>query len=285
MIRRIFAAAPLIWAFAVPLRAGPPPSAPPPEFAATTGPAVGESLERLDRFRDGGPQAPYYLEFRLREFPRRGAESDFAGRLWGSRSDMGAVLRLELNPGTPAERRYLLQNGPEASVWLWMPGGGAPRKVDAFEPLLPGLDLTPFDLEMPFLYWPDPETEGIHRMLGRPAELFDFRAPPGAGLGGPGVAAVRAYLDTQYAAPVQIERLAADGRVLSTFSLVDLKMVGDQWMPKDIEARDEASRDKTRFTMVAAALGLSIDPEFFTPNALSGAGVPPPAVSIRRFGL
>jgi hypothetical protein len=256
----------------------------PPDFAAGAGPAAGESLARLERFRAGGPRAPYFLRFRLRELPRRGAASDFSGRLWGSRNEEGTVLRVELNPGTPRERRYLLQNGPKASVWMWKAGGAGPERADDFAPLLPGLDLTPFDLEMPFLYWPSPETEGIRRMLGRPAELFVFRAPSGAGPGEPGVAAVRAYLDTQYAAPVQIERLAADGRVLSTFSLVDLKKVGDQWMPRDIEVRDEDSRDKTRFTMVGAALGLSIEPEFFAPGALDKPGVPPPAESIREFG-
>ena len=91
---------------------------------------------------------------------------------------------------------------------------------------------------------------------------------------------MRAYLDTQYNAPTQIETIDPDGRVAKTLSLLDLKKVGEQWIPKSFEVRDEVTRDKTRLTVSAAALNLALPSGLFTPAGLMDEVRPPAAERI-----
>jgi hypothetical protein len=93
--------------------------------------------------------------------------------------------------------------------------------------------------------------------------------------------AVRAFLDTQYNALMQIEYLGARG-VLKTVSLVDLKKIGEQWIPKSFDVRNDVSRDKTRFLVTGAALNLTLPPAVFAPAALADT-VPPPADKLVRI--
>lgn len=269
----------------LPTRAAPPNFAPPPDYVqtGTLDAAAGRAI--LAECREAGPAQPYYLEFVLRQLPRRGAEKDFPGRLWVSRNDAGLISRVEINPGTPAERRFLLQRGESSSVWLYDPGAptAAARPVTPWEPLEPGLEITAFDLEMPFLYWPDARPLSVNRIHGRPADLFVFVPPAAVARQLPELGAVRAYLDAEHHAPVQIETLGPDGRVRKTFTLVGLKEVSTEWLPKDIDVRNDATRDKARFSVTAAALGLDFSPALFSPAVLGEAVAPPPPDRIVRF--
>ena len=98
----------------------------------------------------------------------------------------------------------------------------------------------------------------ITKVRGRPAHVFVFRPPAAFAAQYPELGAVRVFLDTQYNAPTQIESLNRDARVVKTLSLLDLKKVGEQWIPKSFEVRDEMTRDKTRLSVNAAALGLAL---------------------------
>ena len=86
---------------------------------------------------------------------------------------------------------------------------------------------------------------------------------------------MRAYLDTQFNAPVQTELLDARGRVLRTLSLVELQKVGAQYIAKSIDLRIEATRDKTRFQVTGAALGLEFAGPVFTPAGRADGIAPP----------
>jgi hypothetical protein len=143
------------------------------------------------------------------------------------------------------------------------------------------VNVTPFDLQMPYLFWPDFRLAGVTRVLGRPADLFLFRtAVSGAE---PGPSAVRAYFDAEFGEPVRTELLGADGRVRKTLSLVDLKRVGRQWIPKEVDVRDESTRDKTRIFVTAAALGLDLSPALFLPGELPRDVAAPDKGLIARF--
>jgi hypothetical protein len=85
----------------------------------------------------------------------------------------------------------------------------------------------------------------------------------------PEVSLVRAFLDTQFNALMQAERIGANGQVLTTFALGELKKIGEQWMLKSVDLRNETSRDKTRFVVTAAALNLEFSPALFEPGRLS----------------
>jgi hypothetical protein len=148
--------------------------------------------------------------------------------------------------------------------------------VAATEPLQAGLEITAFDLLMPFLYWPQTAGVTLSRIRGRPADVFLFTAP---GAAAP-ITGVRAYLDSEYHAPVQIESLGGES-VLKTFSLLDLKNVSGQWLFKDIDVRDEATRNKTRLSVTGAALGLDLQDALFQPESL-GESVEAPS-TVQRW--
>jgi hypothetical protein len=252
------------------------PARPPPELAQVGKPDAAEAERLLAEFQRAGVAGPYYLEFELQARPRRGEGPTFRGRLWGARNAQGAVTRVELTDSGGAAHRFLMQNGPQPAVWRQSGSGGVVR-LDAVAqqaPLVPGVEVTAFDVQMPFLYWPGAIVEKITRVLGRPANAFLFRAP-GGGAAESGAAAARAYLDTQYNQLLKTEVLGADGRVTKTFSLVSLKKVGEQYVPKEADYRNELTRDKTRLLVTGAALGSALPADIFEPATLAHPGVPP----------
>ncbi len=266
-----------------PMRAAVPVSAP-PELAQVGLPDAAETARILIRFRETGITGDYFFEFELRSLPRRGDEKTFNGKMWGSRNAGGAITRIVLADGAGRESRLLVQNGPQAAVWRRTNERIAQLDTAAlFEPVLTGVNLTAFDLQMPFLYWPGVTLERVTRLRGRPAHVFLFQPPAQFTAKYPAVGAVRAYLDTQYNAPTQIETIGRDGHVLKTLSLLDLKKVGDQWMPKSFEVRDESTRDKTRLVVTAAALNLSLPTTIFAPAALGEEVRAPEAARLIRI--
>jgi hypothetical protein len=262
----------------------PPTSGRRPDLAQVGLPDASEAQEILEQFRTAGLPGEYYLEFQLQAMPRRGDTRVYSGRLWGGRNDHGAVTRVEVFDAENRQHRFLLQNGPKAAIWRLVDGQAVKLDVAAaFQPVVPGVDLTAFDLQMPYLYWPDAALQSINRIRGRPAHAFLFRAPADfSGPPGMPVAAVRAFLDTQYNALVQTELLSAGGRPLKTLSLVSLKTVDRQPLPRTVDFRDDTTRDKTRFFVTAAALRLDLGPAPFTPGALSD-DIRPPADRIVRL--
>jgi hypothetical protein len=69
---------------------------------------------------------------------------------------------------------------------------------------------------------------------------------------------------------------------VKTTSLVDLKRVGEQWIPKSFDVRNEVSRDKTRFEVTAVALHLEFAPTVFAPASLTEDVRPPAADRLVR---
>jgi hypothetical protein len=92
---------------------------------------------------------------------------------------------------------------------------------------------------------------------------------------------VRVYLDTQYDALMQSEISGPAGNVAKTLSLLELRKVGDRWIPKDVDVRNEATRDKTRLSMTAVAVGIPVDPAAFDPQQLGAQLAPPPRDRVR----
>jgi hypothetical protein len=206
--------------------------------------------------------------------------------MWGSRNDQGAVSRVVLKDETGGERRLLVQNGPQPAIWSWQTGAAAAQRLGLAEQFLPlaETDLTPFDLQMPFLFWSDFTFEGMARLRGRPAHRFLFLPPPDVAAAHPALTGVRVSLDTQFHALVDTELIGEGGRVLKTVSLLEVKKVQEQWMVKTIDLRDETTRNKTRFSVTGAALGLEFTPALFDPAALADDVQPPAAGQIVRFG-
>jgi hypothetical protein len=264
--------------FAVPVLAGPVSTNPAPDYAqiGTLDQAAGRAS--IAQFRGAGLPVSY-MEFVLSFLPRRGDERSIHGRLWADRNEQGPVLRIILDPGAPDERRWLLQGGPQPAAWR-RDGSGATQAAGLLDPLWDGWEITPFDLEMPFLalYWPDETLVSINKVNGRPANAFVFRPPAAFAAQHPEIGGVRAYFDTELNGPEQTELLSPSGHVLKSWVLLDWKKVSETWIPRQFDVRNEDTRDKTRFDVTGAAVNLPRSTARFDPARLGDdAGSPRPA--------
>jgi hypothetical protein len=244
------------------------------------------ALLLLDHFRQSIWAEPIYAEFDLRQMPRRGAESVHHGRFWGGRTERGPVTRLELDVGKGGyTHRILVQGGVDGAVWMSDGALAGSRSEDAvLQPLVAGVEMTPFDvLPMPYLYWLDAELSGTGRIRGRAAYIYVFTPPGDFVASHPAVRSVRAYLDTQYDALVQSEITGPAGHVSKTLSLLELRKVGDRWIPKDVDVRNEATRDKTRLSLTAVSIGFAPAPSSFDPEQLGSPLAPPPSDRVTRL--
>lgn len=248
-------------------------------------PEKADAAAVLDQFRRSVYAEPVYVEFDLRQMPRRGGERLFHGRLWGARNGRGPVTRFEVDAGRGgAPRRILVQSGPDAGIWVSDgPGNGSADEKALLMPLVPGTEMTPFDIQMPYLYWLDVDRIGEKRIRGRQAYTYVFTPPAEFTAASPGIRSVMAYLDTQYDALMQSEITGANGRVAKTLSLLELKKVGDRWIPRDVDVRNEETRDKTRLSVTGVAVGIAVNPATFDPFQLGVAAAPPPGASITRI--
>ena len=256
---------------------------PPPNYVQFGKPDQAEGKRIIEDFRQRGLPCDSYLQFELRVLPRRGDERVVGARLWIGKNEKGPIWRIELAPDDiAAQQRLLVQNGPHNALWSWRPG--TPVKalgIDALFERLANTDLTAFDLQMPFLYWNDFVFEGVARVRGRPAHVFLMYPPSEVTARRPQLAGVRVYLDTQFNALVQAEQIGAENTLLKSITILDLKKVDEQWIPKSIDVRDEETRNKTRFVVMVAALGLDLLPLLFEPASLGEPVQPPVAGRIR----
>jgi len=71
--------------------------------------------------------------------------------------------------------------------------------------------------------------------------------------------------------------------VSKTLSLLELRKVGDRWIPRDVDVRNEATRDKTRLSLTAVAVGAAPAPSAFDPDQLGSPVAPPPSGKVLRI--
>ena len=243
-----------------------------------------EGRVALEEFRASGISGTYWLEFELQVFPRKGAERTLRGQIFGKRGPLGPLTRLNL-AGPEGPESWLIQSGPQPASWVQNKQQPTPRAMTAAESLQPiaGTDLTLFDLQMPFLYWNDFVFEGVAKVRSRPAYSFLLYPPADLAAARPELGAVRVALDTQFHALVQAEFLDAKGGPLKSITVLDLKKVGEQWLPKSIDLRNRTTRDKTRLETTAAALNLTLPGTVFSPEDLAVPAVLPEGTKIDRF--
>ncbi len=238
-----------------------------------------EGAKILADFRRAGIAGDYWLSFELRVLPRKGDERVVTGTMFGTRGPSGPWTRLAV-----ADERWLIQSGPQPAAWL-AAASGAPRELGAGDAghALAGTGVTVFELQMPFLYWTDFTYEGQAQVRSRPTHSFVLRPPAGSPAPVAGLMGVRVLIDQQFQALVQAEELGAGGVVEKTITLLDLKKVGEQWLAKVIDVRDARTRDKTRFSVTAAALGLDLPLATFAPDNLTTEAPAVPADKVVRF--
>jgi hypothetical protein len=82
---------------------------------------------------------------------------------------------------------------------------------------------------------------------------------------------------------MQTELINPAGRIVKSFSIVSLKKVGEQYLPKQADYRNEVTRDKTRFQLTAAALNLRLPAAVFEPAKLPVAVEAPASALLVRI--
>ncbi len=246
---------------------------PPPSYQQPEKPDQQKGAAVLEEFRGKGIAGDYYLEFTLRHKPRKGDATEYKGKLFGSRDEKGPVSLLELDSRLAGEanERYLIRSGIQPEVWQ-AKDGTEPEKVEGnglFVPLA-GTEVSLFDLQLQFFYWQDFVYEGLTRYGGRPTHVFLLFPPDSdSNTTPPHLSGVRIYLDSQFNALRKTELIGIDGEVFKSVSLISLKKVENQWIPKKVDMRDSLSKDKTRMKFTAADLGVNWVSGLFLPEALN----------------
>lgn len=199
----------------------------------------------------------------------------YTGRMAGTWATGRPQTRVELPASEKRSAlRFLLWNGPQPRFWRAEVAEADRATVqqisgDAlFQPVVADITFSPFELQMPFIYWEDYAYEGTRRVKGRPAHYFLLYPPADdpsyAHLGG-----VRAVIDADFNVILRAETLDLEGNTLKTINVQGFKRVNGQWIVQRIDLVDTQTHDRTRFDVTAAAVGLRLNPELFQPAALN----------------
>lgn len=239
-------------------------------------------LEEFRAFRMSGDAC---MKFTITHLLRKSdEEKHFAGTLFVTWENSAPVLRIEIrslaDSAAPA-KKFLLRGGNAPELWK-LDDKNRPVRLDELStrPFFENLIFTPFDLQTPFVYWSDAEYERTKRFRGRPVHFFKMTPPESFRAAHPEVSFVRIGFDRVYNALVSAEVFGADGKLQKTFSLSGVQKVQEQYTIRELELRDDATRDKDEFVVRAAAMNLKLPRAAFTPEGLAE---PAPAVPASRF--
>lgn len=246
---------------------------PPPQYKQWGEPDQAKGLTILETFRSKAVPAPYFLEFTLRTYGKGRPDLRLEGRMYGGLNQNGPVSLLEVDDDTgPVEPiRYLIQNGPIPVVWRTGTESSEPQILlgEALSDPLYRTDVTPFDLQLPYLFWRDFVYEGLTRFRGRPTDVFILYPPDDERDLYPGISGVRLYLDSQFDAMMQAEILDEKMAVVKQINLLEIRKIDGAWMAKTIDVK-MPDGTKTRFRIAAARMNCSWDQSLFEPASLTG---------------
>ena len=249
-----------------------------------------EAAKMVQLFRAQRPEENFCFQFQLEHKPRRGRTVRYEGILFGSRNRFGPVSRVKLfrekiGEGSPvglSPIEIIVQNGLVPRVWVRR------KAVDdfvlikdstLFEPIFEGVLYTPFDLQMPFIFWNDYVYEGPSRVLSRIGQNFRMLPPEGSLAESNDVTAVRIAIDDTYYALLRAEVLEAKNKVRSRFTVRGIRKVQGHYIVKEVELKNMTTKDATSFKVKAARVGLPLDSAMFNPEA----GLELPEVLAKSF--
>ena len=244
-----------------------------------------EGVRRMAAFRNQRLMGDYCFRFELEHLPRAQKTVSYYGTMWGSWNELGPVTRIKLNANAevgfnmPVE--LIIQSGPQAKVWSRTAAGDFELlKGDAlFESVIPGVTYSAFDLQMPFFYWEEFLYEGPARERSQIVQLFSMQAPVGSYAYERGISAVRLGLHDVYDALLRVEVLDENSEELSRFTVESFKKVQGEYIVKEVTLKDYATRDRTRFKVKAAIVGLGLDEALFD----ASEPVNPPVINSEMF--
>jgi hypothetical protein len=221
---------------------------------------------------------PYYaFQFVLRYMPNRGDDKWMEGRLWGSWNSDVSSLRLYFpKVDEKGSMTCFSYTGENSEAYVACNTDDA-EKVDlekTTEELIPGMGLTLFDIQMPYLHWKESVYEGPIRFMGRPAHRFILYPQQDKEYGS--IGAVRVYIDEDYRAVLKAEVLDHSGDKLRSFEVGSLKKINGIWIVKELNFVDETTKSKARVMIVAAALNVPFNLAYLKPESSSNLSDPVP---------
>ena len=238
--------------------------------------------EILKTFRAMGWDGGYRWRIQLKIMPRREKTRTLNGLMFGDRSENGPVSRIDLIE-RPADvdangelieaeaLRLLFQSGRGAfAMRKWSGTVGPPEVVDSSQMMeaIAGSEYTLFDLMAPYVFWPSFKYEGRTTFRGSPTHLFWMNPPEDDLLLKEHLSGVRLYINDQFNVLVQTEVFDAEGKKAKTLSIVGIEKVDGQVIFKEMDVRNDKTRDKTRLKIVDAEMGLQLPSELFEPQSL-----------------
>ena len=239
-----------------------------------------EGAQRLAAFRRQRLEGDFCFEFELAHKPRRGRTIPYKGIMWGSWNESGPITRFRVSSARPKdgesvdssqEVELIIQNGVTPQAWIRRNDGSDFTLIEGealFEPIMPGLLYSPFDLQMPFVYWKDFTYEGPTLVgVTRVAQQFLMQPPVTSACAEQGISGVRVGLDDTYNALWRIEVMNAESEVASRFAVESFKKIQEQYIVKRITLTDYTSRDRTTFEVKAASVGISLNRNLFCPRS------------------
>lgn len=235
-----------------------------------------EGLALINDFRRQGLAGDFVFRFDLTHLPHRAAASTLRGVMLGTWQQGWAQGRVELTQREGSivlahPLKLLYWNSGEPRAWI---SGEDPEIVSELDfsswsqPLVEPFILTPFDIAMPFVFWDEFYYEGSTRLRGRPVHQFIFFPEEEFAIENPDIGAVRASLDTRFNALIQFEVLNPDDEVIRVVSVQNFRRVQEQWIVRTVEVTNRKNRDRARFEVFAAALGLQLPASVFMPEHL-----------------
>ena len=237
----------------------------------------------LDSFRNQRMSSEYCFKFELLELPRRKDPIPYYGIMWGTWNNVGPLTRIALwakDAKSEADHLHILvQGGLEPRVWVKVRGTNEVERLKMEEllaPLVGSLIYTSFDIQMPFIHW-EGKYHTSKRVKGRPAHIYRMTPPDSFQRAYPAISGVTMTVDGGFQALLRADVTGPEGKILKTMSVLSFKKVKDDWIVKSIELKDQTTGDKSRFTVLAAALHLDLPAEIFYPESLKNPIAPPPA--------
>lgn len=235
----------------------------------------------MERFRQIGIAGEFVFAVELIHQPYRGDSVTHEGRLAGGWTGFPRTrLDLEAPSGESTPRRFLQWNGPQPQTWSLVDGQLRQLQGNALhQPLIPGLTLTPYDVQMPFIYWTDYAYEGSSRLRGRGVHFF-LLYPPEDDPRYASIGAVRVAIDADFNVAVRAETLDLDSQPLRRLDVQSVKKVQDQWIIRRLDLIDLQTRDRSRLEVVAARLSLQLPDKTLHPDGLD---MPIPPVELEAL--
>jgi hypothetical protein len=237
-----------------------------------------EAQQYLRSIRTLGYEGQYVFRFRIRHYPPKGRTITYHGTLYGDSNPLTGLQFQRLRIQDPAAGHrldalplvdLLLERGFRSQAWT-VDSDTKSALVnwngDALHhPILKDLNLTYFDLLAPWVMWSDFDYLGPGQVKARPSQEFRLRSEESSGANH----SVVINLDAEFRAILTSQVLDEKGEAIKSMELIAFKKVGDDYVPRMLDYRDQIQKgNRTRIEILAAAMNVEIPLLVFDPANL-----------------